>query len=61
MYCLRCGEPISLLGLLDRETRYNQYVCSGCNTVYLQNSNGLIFPKDELIGFPEQPKSEEAI
>lgn len=61
MFCLKCGEIISLLGLLDRETKYEQYICSECNTIYLRNPNGLIFPKNELIRFPEQPNSEEEI
>lgn len=48
MFCLKCGEPISLLGLRDRKTGYIQYLCSKCLTVHLQNSNGLIFLKDEM-------------
>jgi len=48
MFCLKCREPISLLGLRDRKTGYVQYICSKCLTIYLQNSNGLIFPKKDL-------------
>lgn len=61
MFCLKCSEPISLLGLLDPETRYEQYICSECNTVYLKNSNGLIFPKDELLRLPEHRILEEGV
>jgi len=50
---MRCGEPISLLGLLDRKTRYEQFICSNCNTVYLKSQNGLIFPKDEVRRLPD--------
>ena len=48
MFCLKCGEIISLLGMLDRKTRYEQFACSKCGTIYLKNNNGLIFPKDEM-------------
>lgn len=52
MYCLKCSEPISLLGLLDRKTKYEQYTCTKCGTVYLKNSNGFIFPKDDMRDSP---------
>ena len=58
MFCLKCGEPISLLGLRDRKTGYIQYTCSKCNTVYLQNNSGLIFPKDELRRFTDGENDE---
>lgn len=54
MFCLKCGEPIALLGLLDRETKCKQFACTKCLTVYLQNNNGLIFPKDELRTYGEE-------
>lgn len=61
MYCLKCREPISLLGLRDRKTGYIQYICSKCNVIYLQNSNGLIFPKDEMKELPSNNTEEETI
>lgn len=54
MYCIHCGEPISLLGLLDRETGHDQYHCSKCNTIYLQTENGLIYSKDEQLLIDEE-------
>jgi len=48
MFCLKCGEPIGLLGLLDTKTGYIQYQCSKCGTIFLKNSNGVMFPKEEL-------------
>jgi len=59
MFCLKCGKSISLLGLLDRETKYEQYICSECNAIHLKNTNGLVFLKDELLRLPEYKTSEE--
>ena len=54
MFCLKCSEPISLLGLLDRKTNYEQYTCTKCGTVYLKTPiSGLIFPKEEFRILPE--------
>ena len=54
MYCLRCGEPICLLGLLDRKTGYDQYACSNCDTIYLKTNSGLIYPKDEQLSIDKE-------
>jgi hypothetical protein len=51
MFCINCGEPISLLGMRDKETGYIQYHCFKCNTTWLKNHNGLIFDKKELRKF----------
>ena len=58
MFCLKCGEPISLLVLRDRKTGYIQYICSKCQTVFFRNSNGMIFPKDELRRFTDGENDE---
>lgn len=54
MFCIKCGEMISLLGLLDRKTGYKQFHCSNCNTIWLKNINGLIFNKEDLKTIGEQ-------
>ena len=54
MYCIKCGELISLLGLLDQETKYKQFICLDCGTIYLKNPNGLIFPKEEMKNFERE-------
>lgn len=56
MYCAKCGHIISLLGLRDKKTGYIQYHCSNCDTIWLKNSNGLIFDKNELRRLPDDTK-----
>lgn len=58
MFCMKCREPISLLGLRDRKTGFIQYKCSKCQTVYLKNNRGFIFPKEDSRRFIGGEKDE---
>jgi len=45
MYCLTCGEELALLGMLIKDTKHEQHLCSKCNCIWLKTKKGHVFKK----------------